>query len=48
MELQGREAFKDYAQSIRASLANYRCDVLDCVSEADRAFVKMRLANIFM
>jgi steroid delta-isomerase-like uncharacterized protein len=45
-ELRGRNAFKDYVRSIRASLANYRCEVLGCVAEADQAFAKMRFSGI--
>jgi steroid delta-isomerase-like uncharacterized protein len=40
-ELQGREAFKDYVRSVRRALANYRCDILDCVTEGRQAFAKM-------
>jgi hypothetical protein len=35
VELRGREAFKDCVQSVRGSVANYHCEVLDCVTEAD-------------
>src|SRR5438552_14416735 len=44
--LQGREAFKNYVHTIRTSLANYRCEILACVSEDDQAFAKMRFSGI--
>jgi steroid delta-isomerase-like uncharacterized protein len=44
-ELQGWDAFKDYVRSVRAALADYRCDILDCVSERDRAFARMRFSG---
>jgi predicted ester cyclase len=46
VELLGREAFKQYVQSIRTSLSNYRCEILACVTEGDQAFVKMRFSGI--
>jgi steroid delta-isomerase-like uncharacterized protein len=45
-ELRGRDAFKDYVQSVRTSLANYRCEILACVTEDDQAFAKMRFSGI--
>jgi steroid delta-isomerase-like uncharacterized protein len=41
VELEGREAFQDYVRSIRSALDDYRCDVLECVSEGSRAFAQM-------
>lgn len=46
VELHGREAFREYVRSIRQSLANYRCDILACVTEGDQAFAKMRFSGI--
>ncbi|MDD5543329.1 MAG: ester cyclase [Acidobacteriia bacterium] len=45
-ETRGREAFKSYARSIRASLSDYRCEILDCVGEQDRAFAQMRFSGV--
>ena len=45
-ELYGREAFKQYVRSVRGSLANYRCEILACVTEGDQAFAKMRFWGI--
>ena len=45
-ELQGREAFKEYVRSVRAALANYRCEILTCVAEGDQAFARMRFSGI--
>jgi hypothetical protein len=44
-ELRGREAFKDYVRPIRGALANYRCEILACVSEGEQAFAKMRFSG---
>ena len=41
----GREAFLDYVRSVRGSLAEYRCDILDCLSESQRAFARMRFSG---
>jgi steroid delta-isomerase-like uncharacterized protein len=45
-ELQGREAFADYVLAVRGALANYRCEILDCVAEANQAFAKMRFSGV--
>jgi predicted ester cyclase len=45
-EMRGREAFCEYANSVRSALDNYRCDILDCVTEGQRAFAKMRFSGI--
>src|SRR5262245_65979709 len=45
-ELQGREAFKDYVRSVRGALANYRCEILACVSEGEQGFAKMRFSGL--
>jgi steroid delta-isomerase-like uncharacterized protein len=45
-ELHGREAFKDYVRSVRGALANYRCEILACVSDGDQAFAKMRFSGL--
>jgi predicted ester cyclase len=44
-ELRGRDAFLGYVRSVRGALAEYRCDILACVAEGDRAFAKMRLGG---
>jgi steroid delta-isomerase-like uncharacterized protein len=46
MELRGREAFVEYIRSIRTALADYRCDILECVAEGHKAFAKMRFSGI--
>lgn len=40
-ELRGREAFKGYVRSVRVALADYECEILSCVTEANQAFAKM-------
>jgi steroid delta-isomerase-like uncharacterized protein len=44
-ELRGREAFAGYVQSVRGALADYHCEILECVAEGDRAFAKMRFSG---
>jgi steroid delta-isomerase-like uncharacterized protein len=41
----GHEAFLSYVRSVRGSLAEYRCDILDCVSENKQAFARMRFCG---
>jgi predicted ester cyclase len=41
VELRGHEAFMEYVRSVRLALDDYRCDILECVSEGDRAFAQM-------
>jgi len=43
-EMRGREAFCGYVRSVRS--ARYRCDILDCVTEGERAFAKTRFSGI--
>ncbi|MEI6083242.1 MAG: ester cyclase [Verrucomicrobiota bacterium] len=45
-EMRGHQAFKDYVSSVRGSLTNYSCEILDCVTEGDRAFAKMRFSGL--
>jgi steroid delta-isomerase-like uncharacterized protein len=45
-ELQGREPFKNYVRSIRDALGDYRCEILECVTEGNRAFAKMRFSGV--
>jgi len=40
-ELRGRAAFAGYAGALLAALADYRCDIEECVAEGERAFAKM-------
>lgn len=44
-ELQGRTAFLEYVRSVRGALADYRCDILECVTDGARAFAKMRFSG---
>lgn len=44
-ELQGRDAFLAYVQAVRSALADYHCEILECVTEHDRAFAKMRFSG---
>ena len=44
-ELRGHAAFEQYVRSVRTPLANYRCDILDCVAEGNRAFAQMRFSG---
>ena len=44
-EVRGRDAFVAYVRGVRAALDDYRCEILACVSEGDRAFAKMRFSG---
>jgi predicted ester cyclase len=44
-EMRGRDAFCEYVRSVRAALDGYHCDILDCVTEGERAFAKMRFSG---
>lgn len=46
MEMRGRKAFSGYVRSVRTALADYCCEILDCVAEDDKAFAKMRFSGI--
>ena len=41
-EVRGRDGFREYVSTVRSSLADYRCDILECVAMDDQAFAKMR------
>jgi steroid delta-isomerase-like uncharacterized protein len=45
-ELTGRAAFTEYVRSVRDALAEYRCEILACVTETDQAFAKMRFSGL--
>jgi len=45
-EMRGYQPFKDYVCSVRGSLSNYYREILDCVTEGDRAFAKMRFSGL--
>jgi|HubBroStandDraft_5_1064220.scaffolds.fasta_scaffold18428_4 steroid delta-isomerase-like uncharacterized protein len=45
-ESKGREGFADYVRSVRSSLSNYRCEILECVTEGEQAFAKMRFSGV--
>ena len=44
-ELTGRGAFLAYVQTVRSALADYHCEILECVTENDRAFAQMRFSG---
>jgi len=44
-ELIGHEAFEEYLGSIRGALADYRCEIIQCVAEGNYAFAKMRFSG---
>ena len=44
-ELIGAEAFWTYLTSVRTALADYRCEILECVTEQDAAFAKLRFSG---
>ena len=44
-DLQGRGAFLEYVTSVRSVLADYHCEILECVTEGNRAFARMRFSG---
>ena len=44
-ERHGREDFTDYVQSVRGALSDYHCEILECVTEGEQAFAKMRFSG---
>ena len=44
-ECRGVQAFIGYVRSVREPLEGYRCDILECVSEGNRAFAKMQFGG---
>ena len=45
-EVRGRDAFTEYVRSVRGALADFHCEILDCVTEGDKAFAKMRFSGV--
>jgi predicted ester cyclase len=45
-EARGLAEFLDYVRSVRGSLANYHCEVLECVTEPPRAFARMLFSGV--
>lgn len=45
-ELRGRAEFTDYVRSVRGALSDYRCEILECVTEDNLAFAKMRFGGV--
>jgi len=45
-EVRGRDAFTEYVGSVRGALADFHCEILDCVTEGDKAFAKMRFSGV--
>jgi len=45
-EMRGHDAFGEYVRSVRTALADFRCEILDCVAEENKAFAKMRFTGI--
>ena len=41
----GRDAFWGMVSFVRGALSDYHCTIVDCVSEGDRAFARMRFAG---
>jgi steroid delta-isomerase-like uncharacterized protein len=46
LEMRGRAAFCEYVRSVRSALDGYRCDILDCVTEGEKSFAKMRFSGV--
>jgi predicted ester cyclase len=43
--MSGREPFAEYVTSVRSALADYRCRILESVTEGDMAFAKMEFSG---
>lgn len=46
VELRGRKAFAEYVRAVRSALANYHCEILTCVAEAEQAFAQMHFSGV--
>lgn len=44
-ELQGRAQFSEYVRQVRTARADYKCEIIVCVTEGSRAFARMRFAG---
>jgi hypothetical protein len=42
----GQVRFRDYICEVRSNVADYRCDILECVSEGQLAFAKTRFGGM--
>jgi steroid delta-isomerase-like uncharacterized protein len=38
--------FREYVKLVRGALRDYRCDIIDCVTEGNKAFAKMQFSGI--
>lgn len=45
-EARGRQAFVNYVRSVREPLSDYHCEILECVTDGERAFARMRFAGV--
>ena len=45
-ELTGRAAFAAYVDALHASLADYRCDIVDLVGEGEKVVARMRFHGL--
>ncbi len=45
-ELRGHDSFGEYVRSVRGALADYNCEILDCVTEENQAFAKMSFSGV--
>jgi len=45
-EVCGRASLCDYVRTVRSALEDYRCEILDCVSERTKVFAKLRFSGV--
>jgi predicted ester cyclase len=45
-ELRGRDSFGEYVGLVRGALADFNCEILDCVTEQNKAFAKMCFSGV--
>jgi predicted ester cyclase len=46
VETRGLDRFWDYVREVRSALADFHCDILECVCEAQSAFAKMQFSGL--
>lgn len=42
----GRPGFMEYVYRVRGTLAQYHCEILDCVTQSPQAFARMRFSGL--
>jgi steroid delta-isomerase-like uncharacterized protein len=45
-EVVGQDAFSEYVRSVRNALAQYHCEIVECIAEGNCSFAKMRFSGM--